>query len=347
MDVLLVLVWEVFLTGVLVDARWIAPHGIGRFAKEVIQRLPRAERLFGGPPLLSLVEPFWLSLEVSRRRPAVYFTPGFNPPLWSKAPVVFTVHDLIHLRFSEESSSLKRMYYQFIVRPAAHGSARLLTVSEYSKQEILDWTGLPSEQVSVVYNGVSDPFIMEGPIHVPEYPYLLCVSNTKPHKNLGRTLEGFARSGVSSEVRLLLRVSSSPRIEEHLHKLGIRDRVELIGQVTDEELAALYRGAVALLFPSLYEGFGLPVLEAMACGTPVLTSNVSALPEVVDNAGVLIDPYEVEAIAEGIRRLVEDSALREELRRRGLERAKQFSWERTAQETWRVLQEAMSEGKSY
>lgn len=347
MDVLLVLVWEVFLTGVLVDARWIAPHGIGRFAKEVIQRLPEAERISDGPPLLSPVEPLWLSIEVSRRRPGVYFTPGFNPPLWSNVPVVFTIHDLIHLHFGEESSFLKHLYYRFVVRPAASSSARLLTVSEYSKQEILNWTRLPSERVDVVYNGVSEAFTREGSIYAPGYPYLLCVSNTKPHKNLERTLEGFARSGVSSEVKLLLRVSSSPRIEEHLHKLGIRDRVELIGQVTDEELAALYRGAVALLFPSLYEGFGLPVLEAMACGTPVLTSNVTALPEVVDNAGVLIDPYEVEAIAEGIRRLVEDSALREELRRRGLERAKQFSWERTAQETWRVLQEAMSEGKSY
>lgn len=329
------------MTGVLVDARWIAPHGIGRFAKEVIQRLPEVECLSDGLPLLNPLEPLWLSLELSRRRPAVYFTPGFNPPLWSKSPVVFTIHDLIHLRFAEESSVLKRMYYQLIVCPAAYRYARVLTVSEYSKQEILDWIGLSSEQVKVVYNGVSSSFTAEGAVHIAGYPYLLCVLNTKPHKNLERTLEAFAQSGVSSAVKLLLRVRYSPKIVSHLHKLGIQNRVEFIGQVTDEELAALYRGALALLFPSLYEGFGLPALEAMACGTPVLTSNVTALPEVVGDAGILIDPHDVGAIAEGIRRLVEDSALREELRRRGLERARQFSWDRTAELTWNVLQEAM------
>jgi len=103
----------------------------------------------------------------------------------------------------------------------------------------------------------------------------------------------------------------------------------------------LYSGALAFVYPSLYEGFGLPPLEAMACGTPVLTSNVTSLPEVVGDAGLLVDPYNVEAIAHGIRRLVEDSALREELKRKGLERAKQFTWERTAELTWAVLEEAM------
>ncbi|WP_276957953.1 glycosyltransferase family 4 protein [Allomeiothermus silvanus] len=329
------------MTGVLVDARWIAPHGIGRFAQEVIQRLPEAERISDGPPLLSPVEPLWLSIEVSRRRPGVYFTPGFNPPLWSNVPVVFTIHDLIHLRFGEESSFLKHLYYRFVVQPAASSSARLLTVSEYSKQEILNWIRLPSDRVDVVYNGVSEAFTEEGSIYAPGYPYLLCVSNTKPHKNLKRTLKGFSWSGISSEVKLLLRISPSPQIIEYLYKLGIQDRVVFVEQVTDEELAALYRGAVALLFPSLYEGFGLPALEAMACGTPVLASNVTALPEVVGEAGLLVDPFDVEAIAHGICRLVGDSALREELKRKGLERAKQFTWERTAELTWTVLKEAM------
>jgi glycosyltransferase involved in cell wall biosynthesis len=115
----------------------------------------------------------------------------------------------------------------------------------------------------------------------------------------------------------------------------------LTGRVADELLPTLYSGALAFVYPSLYEGFGLPPLEAMACGTPVLTSNVTSLPEVVGDAGLLVDPYNVEAIAHGIRRLVEDSALREELKRKGLERAKQFTWERTAELTWAVLEEAM------
>jgi glycosyltransferase involved in cell wall biosynthesis len=216
----------------------------------------------------------------------------------------------------------------------------VLTVSEFSKQEILEWAGLPEEKVLVVGNGVGSEFSPEGKRHVPGYPYLFYVGNLKPHKNLQRLLEAFARSGLSGEVRLLCTGNLDESSLRLIRDKGLDNCVIFKGIIPDEELPAYYRGALALVFPSLYEGFGLPALEAMACGTPVVTSGITALPEVVGDAAVVVDPYDVESIVWGIRRVVEDSTLREELRRKGLERAKQFSWDRTAELIWKVLQEA-------
>lgn len=329
---------------ILADTRWIGFHGIGRFAREVIARIPHLSPLPASLPLLHPFEALWLSTLLLRMRPRVYFSPGFNPPLWSPVPVVFTIHDLIHLRFPEETNALKRAYYRFVVRPAAVRAYRVLTVSEFSRREILEWARLPEEKVVVVGNGVGPEFSPQGKRHEPGYPYVFYVGNTKPHKNFHRLLEAFARSELLGEVRLVCTGTPSQRVLGLIQELGLEQHVVFAGTIPDEELPAYYRGALALVFPSLYEGFGLPALEAMACGTPVVTSSVTSLPEVVGDAAVLVDPYDVESIAWGVRRVVEDSSLRKELRRKGLKRAKQFSWDKTAELTWQVLQEAAQEG---
>jgi len=323
---------------ILADARWLGPHGIGRFAREVLDRLPGIHSVPAlGKPLHPL-DPVLLSWLLWRLRPQVYFSPGFNPPLWSPVPVVFTIHDLIHLCLPGETSLAKRLYYQHVVRPAAQQAYRVLTVSRYTQQAILDWTGLPQERVVVVGNGVGAVFCPYGVQHAPGYPYLFYVGNRKPHKNVPRLLQGFARSGLSRDVRLILTGTPEATTSQQLRALKLQDRVVYAGQLTDTELAAYYRGAMALVCPSLYEGFGLPPLEAMACGTPVVTSNRTALPEVVGDAALVIDPYDVEAIAWGIQCAVQDSTLRQVLRQKGLERAQQFTWERTAARVWQVLQ---------
>jgi len=216
-------------------------------------------------------------------------------------------------------------------------------VSRYTKQDILAWTGVPDEHVVVVGNGVGAAFCPEGRRHAPGYPYLLYASNRKPHKNLPRLLQGLARSGLQRDVRLVLTGAPEAGLSQQITALKLHDRVVYAGQLSDADLVAYYRGALALVCPSLYEGFGLPPLEAMACGTPVVSSNLSALPEVVGDAAVLVDPYNVEAIAWGIRCVVEDSALRQTLYHRGLARAKRFTWEQTAAQVWQVLQEAAAE----
>lgn len=323
----------------IVDTRWIGPHGIGRFACEVISRLSGVMPISGTLPLLHPLEPIWLSWVLARFRPGAYFSPGFNPPLRSPVPLVFTIHDLIHLRYPEETSAIKQAYYRLVVRPAAGRAYRVLTVSEYSKREILEWAGLPEEKVLVVGNGVGSEFSPEGKRYVPGYPYLFYVGNLKPHKNLGRILEAFARSGLSEQVRLVCTGNPDGFSLRLIRDMGLENCVIFKGVIPDEELPAYYRGALALVFPSLYEGFGLPALEAMACGTPVVTSGITALPEVVGDAAVVVDPYDVESIAWVIRRVVEDNTLREELRLKGIERAKHFSWDRTAELTWKVLEQ--------
>lgn len=328
------------MTRLSVDSRWVGPHGIGRFAQEVLARLP-------GKPLrspfspLSPLDPLALSAALWLRRPAVFFSPGFNPPLWSPVPFVFTIHDLIHLHVPEELSRLKAAYYRFVVRPAARRAFRVLTVSEYSKTQIVRWAGVKPDQVVVVGNGVDLAFSPDGPAYDPGYPYILYVGNRKPHKNLPRLLEAFAQVAAEQpELHLLLSGAPDDETRHQALRLGIYHRVVFAGHIPEAQLPALYRGAALLTLPSLYEGFGLPPLEAMACGTPVVVSDTTSLPEVVGEAGVLVDPQSVPSIADGLRRALTDSDLRERLRAAGLERARQFSWDRVAERVRRVLAEA-------
>jgi glycosyltransferase involved in cell wall biosynthesis len=300
------------------DPRWSGPHGIGRFSDEVIARLPGAQPLRVGARRLSVLDPLATTLAALRLRSGVYFTPGFNPPLRSSVPVVFCIHDLIHLRFPAESTPARRAYYRLVVGPAARRAFRVLTVSEYSRREILDWSGLPEERVQVAGNGVAAVFHPEGPRHQPGYPYFLHVGRRAAHKNVERLAAAHAASRCGREVRLLF-----------------------TGDLDDEQLAAHYRGAVALAFPSLYEGFGIPIVEAMACGTPVLTSNATAIPETAGEGNALVvDPLSVDSIAAGLDRMAEDSALRENLRQRGLVRAAAFSWDQVGKKVNDVLRTA-------
>lgn len=325
---------------VLVDARWIGLHGIGRFAEEVIRRLPEPVDRLGGFPLLHPLEPIWTSFEIARRRPRVFYSPGFNVPLHSAVPMVFTIHDLIHLEVPEERSVLRSAYYAYLVRPATRRAARILTVSEFSKQTIVDWAGVPADRVVVVGNGVGPEFNPGGDAYDPGYPYLLHVGTHKPHRNLPRMLAAFARARLGPEVRLVLTGTPSKRLVEEASALGLEGRVVYAGCVSESMLPAYYRGARAVVLVSTYEGFGLPALEAMACGTPVVASNVSALPEVLDRAGLLVDPYNVESMADAFRKVVEDEGLRSHLRTLGLDRATRYSWDHVSAAVWQVLAEA-------
>ncbi len=312
----------------LYDARWTGHHGIARFSREVLSRLPAAERLTRGDPL-SLLDPLRVAFTLLRARPPIYFSPGFNPPLFSPVPFMFTIHDLIHLDVPEESSFSKQLYYALFVRPAARRAFRVLTVSEYSRKRIAGWAGIPLEKVVVVGAGADARFSPDGPAHAPGYPYILCVANRKPHRNLPRLLEAFALLD-DSDLRLVLSGDPDPDTVHLALRLGVYSRLVFAGLIPEAGLPAYYRGATLVAVPSLYEGFGLPALEAMACGTPVACSDATSLPEVVGDAALLFNPHDAGAIMRALSRLLGDAALRDELRRRGLERATRFSWERTA-----------------
>jgi glycosyltransferase involved in cell wall biosynthesis len=330
------------VTEILYDARWIGPHGIGRFAGELAKLLPELREFRRKRRPWHPLDPALLGFELWREGPKLFFSPGYNSPVGWPKPFVFTLHDLNHLRVPENSNAMKRAYYQYMIKPACHRAAFVLTVSEYSRREIASWAGVDEQKVVNVGNGVGEPFTAFGPIHEPGYPYLLYVGSHKPHKNLTRLLQAYAISGIGQDIRLVMTGAPSGDLKATMHELRLNGNVAFAGTANNEDLAQLYRGALGFVFPSLYEGFGLPPLEAMACGVPVLTSNVCSLPDVVGDAAVLVDPLDVQAIAEGIRTLVQNSDLRAKLRQKGLQRAREFSWPETARKTGDVLRKVLA-----
>lgn len=325
----------------IVDTRWLGPYGIGRFSTEVLKRFPGYSSVHLRLKRLHPLDSPLLGLELLRRRPKVYFSPSFNPPLFSPVPFVFTIYDLIYVNFPQESDERKQLYFHYVVRPAVRRSYKVITNSEFSRQEIIHWAKVPEHKVVNASCGVDLSFKPQGPRYQPGFPYLLYVGSHSYRKNLTRLFRALARLD-RIDIRLLLTGNPSSELEAELQRLGLVGRVLFTGFVPDEQMPAYYRGAEALVFPSLYEGFGLPPLEAMACGTPVITSNVCSLPEVVGNAGIMVDPYDTDALAGAIERVLSDSALRIELQQRGIIQAQRFSWERTAQRIWHILLEAAS-----
>ncbi len=260
----------------------------------------------------------------------MFFSPGFNPPPLSRAPFVFTIHDLIQIRLPAVATPAKRLYYEAIVKPGCRRAARVLTVSEYSRAQIIEWSGIPEDRVVNVGNGVGPPFEPDGPRYEPGFPYILYVGNFRPHKNLGRLFEAF-RNLNFPELRLLLVGGRAPEIS---------GRTAWIACPPDDELARVYRGASLLVLPSLIEGFGLPALEAMACGTPVVVSRTTALPEVVGEAGVYVDPLDVADIQRAMECVLGNAGRRAGMRALGIRRARQFSWDSVAARVLRILEEA-------
>ncbi len=325
---------------ILFDQRWIGPHGIGRFAAELFARIPGVEPVPTTLKPLHPLNPLWLSGIIARRRPDVFFTPGFNPPARCAVPFVFMIHDLIPIRFAGETTLTKRLYFELLVRPACRRAHRILTVSEFSRQEIISWSGVPADKVVNVSIGVSPGFSPTGAVKDLGRPYFLFVGNHKPHKNLRRVVEAFARTGLSPAVGLAITGMPGSEMQRFVASLGVEGSVIFAGEIPETELAAWYRGAVALVFPTLYEGFGLPALESMACGTPVISSGVTSLPEVVGDNAVIVDPSDCYMIAEAMHNLYTDVELRRRLSTDGVRRAKLFDWDRTVAMVRNILHAA-------
>lgn len=280
---------------------------------------------FGGAGRASSVtrDALWYPIGLARRARGldVLHCTTFRGPARRAVPTVLTVHDLAILRFPEAFPRWHRMYGRAGLVRVLRSADAVVAVSELTKQETVSLTGVPAERIRVVPNGVDPAFTPEGSRADGEY--VLAVATLEPRKNLARVVEAARAAG------------------EELRVVGARgwggvDVQGWVGEVPDQELAALYRGARCVLYPSLYEGFGLPVLEAMACGVPVVTSHGTAMEEVAAGAAVLVDPLDVDAIAQGIGEAV---ARRVELVPLGLARAAELTWERAADEVARLWEE--------
>jgi glycosyltransferase involved in cell wall biosynthesis len=243
-------------------------------------------------------------------------------PLRARPPVVATVHDVAVLRHPKAFPAWHRHTGRLALHQAVRSADAIVAVSAFTRDELTELLGVSADRVRVVGNGVDPVFTAAGPAASGDY--VLAVGTLEPRKNLARAVDAARLAGVE------LRVVGAPG-------WGGVNVPGWVGRIDDADLAALYRGARCLVFPSLYEGFGIPILEAMACGTPVVTSRGGATEEVAGGAAVLVDPHDAEAIAAGI---AEAERRRDELRRLGLERARAFTWERTAdlvENLWREL----------
>ncbi|HYI75302.1 MAG TPA: glycosyltransferase family 1 protein [Gaiellaceae bacterium] len=281
---------------------------------------------FGGAGRASSVtrDALWYPVGLGRRARGldVLHCTTFRGPANSGVPTVLTVHDLAILRAPEVFPRWHRLYGRFGVERVLRGADAIVAVSAFSRDETVALVGVPPERVRVIQHGVDAVFTADGPR--AEGDYVLAVATLEPRKNLARAVDA------AREAQVELRVVGA-------RGWGGVEVEGWVGEIPDHELAALYRGARCVLYPSLYEGFGLPVLEAMACGTPVVTSVATAMEEVAGGAAVLVDPLDVSAIAAGIQ---EAGERRDELVAGGLERASQFTWERAADsvvELWEEL----------
>lgn len=320
------------------DTRWTGPHGIGRFAREIYRRVPSFTQiaLHGNPA--GALEPLRLTIYLRQTEPDLYFSPGYNCPIGNPCPFIFCLHDLNHLHAPRASARLKQLYYFSIILPAIRNSQAVITVSQFSKEAICDWAGVSESQVINVGNGVAQEFGPDGPAKsFGSRPYFLYVGNSKPHKNLPRIMRAFAISGLWTDFDLIAATERTAELTALADSYSITRYMRFLHRVSDDDLAALYRGAQGLLFVSLYEGFGLPLLESMACGTPVVTSSAASMPEVAGDAALIVDPYDVDAIADAMKKLASDQVLRQSLRVRGLERAKKYSWDATALRVQSIL----------
>lgn len=316
------------MTRVLFDTRWIGEHGIGRFANEIYKGADLFDKIdISGNPA-SKFDFINLSFHLFRKK-TLFFTPGYNSPLFGLSKCVITIHDLNHVDIGYNSSILKKIYYSLILKRACKKCAKIFTVSDFSKRRIVDWSGVSAKKVVVVGNGISQDFHMNVMPHIESKPYILMVSNRKLHKNEERAIRAYSNSSAINTCKLLITGFIDEKLNGLLKELNILDNVVFLGRLSDQKLASIYKGSLFLLFPSLYEGFGLPVIEAMACGTPVLTSNSTSLGEIAGNAALLVDPTNMNEITSAIEQLIDDEILRKDLIQKGLERAKCYSWGHT------------------
>jgi len=349
-----------------IDARKLHDYGIGTYIRNLVRGLARldqhtefvllcrrddvdAVRALGPNfrPVIeraanySIAEQFRIPLALRREGVTLFHAPHYVLPPLVHCRSVVTIHDCIHLMFPQYLPNRMALTYARTSMALAAGRAtRVLTVSESSKADIIRFFGTDPSKIDVIYNSYDERFGVEPQeedvVRVRERyqlhdEFILYAGNVKPHKNLERLIDAFhlVRSRGLDHLKLVMigdDISKYASLRRAVHRYQLHNYVRFLGYLPEETLAVMYRLAGVFVFPSLYEGFGLPPLEAMASGTPVVTSNVSSLPEVAGDAAQLVDPYNPESIADGICRVLTDVDLRRDLRRKGLARAHQFSW---------------------
>lgn len=376
---------------IAIDARKIRDFGIGTYIRNLVRELGELDRdntyvLLTGPqgrkllshlpenfrtvlhraPGYSVREQITIPWALRRMGADLYHATHYVLPAFLPCPAVVTIHDIIHLLYPQFLPNRLAFYYaERMIRRTLHRGARVIAVSKNTRQDLMRYFQVDGRKIEVIHNGIESAFRkrleredLERWLRNLglERPYLLFVGNPKPHKNLDNVIKAYARARELHDFPHPLvcvgeRGPSEPKIRQRAEQLGIGERLLMLGHVAQEALPAIYQGAALFLYPTLYEGFGLPVVEAMASGVPVITSSTSALKEIASGYAHLVNPLDVEAIARAIVRCLSDEAHRKSLAERGLRRAEDFRWESAAAQTLaiyhRILRgSAVEEGRS-
>lgn len=300
-----------------------------------------------------------LSRQVNRDRLDIFHSPCLTAPLRAPCPLVVTLHDMIWF-FSNEFARKKPwsahrkvmdMYYRFVPERAARNAAAVLTVSQAAKESIVRHLGLPDEKIFITYEAANSIYRQVGEEQIEAVrqkymlnsEFILAIGSADPRKNISTLVQAYSLLPVALQQRFqLVNVWThqflAPELKKQIEVLGLGDRVTFLQQVSDENLALLYNAASLFVFPSRYEGFGLPLLEAMSCGTPVIAANNSSIPEVTGDAALLFAADDVEAMARQMSQLLIDCKLQKSLIEKGLERASGFSWMNCGHQTLKVYE---------
>ena len=339
------------MSAVVVNGRFLGRPitGVERYAGEITRRLEGRIRVYRPPDKATgarghLWEQIRLPWLVGG---ALLWSPANTGPMVVSRQVV-TVHDLAPLDHPEWFEPRIAAWYRWLLPQLVKRVVRVITVSQFSKTRLMERLGVPADRVVAIPNGVSSRFHPRSPAEVIRVtaryhlraPYLLMVGSLEPRKNFDVVARAWAEAGPTFDGLTLAVVGDTrPTLQAAVpdRRLGWVRRLD---DVHDTDLPALYAGAIGLVIPSFYEGFGLPLLEAMACGTPVVAARAGALPEVAGDAAILVDPSDPASVADGILRLVVDETTRQTCRTRGLNRAAAFDWDRSASMTWQVLADA-------
>jgi glycosyltransferase involved in cell wall biosynthesis len=316
---------------------------------ELVSQLTSPSRGFKGHLLRMLWQQSVLPLRLRKRKPDLFYSTVPEGMLFPHMKQIVTLHDILPIK-SPESNPKMKYHFRYTLPVLLRNSQAIISVSENTKEDVINYYKIIDKPVYVIYEGYDRTKyypraagIINKKYGITE-DYLLYIGDMRPYKNLERTLEAFKQLDLQN-VAFVIGGRKDPRfypnIQEQVNKLRLGDRVICPGYIPDEDIPFLYSGAIAFIFPSLYEGFGLPPLEAMACGCPVIVSRAASLPEVCGDAAYYVDPLSINSLAEGMQTVLTNNALRQTLREKGLERAKLFSWEKSAQEHIKVFHEVL------
>lgn len=364
---------------IAIDCRFIHASGIGRYVREIVNLLIRdnshkftliiykKDRGAWGADkrnnvdyvkaegIMYSVREQW---EIPFKIPScdIFWSPHYNVPILPIAAKkrVVTIHDVNHLAFSSLLTASQKIYATSLMYVATRSSDLIITDSEFSKNEIVKYTGVSSMKIKTIYCGFDNDNFKPANLSIQERiaiqynlpeNFILHVGNVKPHKNISRLIQAFSKVQTSlPDVHLVILgkkdnfITGILNLQALIQGLGVESKVHFTGFVDEEDLPTIYNMADVLVFPSLYEGFGFPPLEAMACGCPAVVSNVASLPEICGDAAHYIDPYNVDNIAEGIYEVLSNNNLRECLVAKGYERVKEFCWEDAAKDVLRAFE---------